>query len=136
MVWPAIYVYDEVWRFWFLVFATIIIETLTIMVILKYPIRKSFFVSLIGNFVSGLIGTFVMMYAMLFWHFVAVRFVPHATFDKINWVATYILMCFGSVFIETLAIKLIFKDTINRLYFPLLLGNLLTYAFIAFTRAT
>lgn len=136
MVWPAIYVYNEVWRFWFLVFATVIIETFTIMAILRYSIRKSFFASVIGNLVSGLIGTFVMMYAMLFWHLVVDSFVPHATFDIINWVATYILMCLGSVFIETLTIKLIFKDTIKRLFFPLLIGNLLTYGFIAFTMAT
>lgn len=132
MVWPAIYVYDEVWRFWFLVFATIVIETFTIMVMLKYSLKKSFLASVIGNLVSGLVGTFVMMWAMLFWHLLADNFVPNATFDIINWVATYILMCFGSVFIETLTIKLIFKDTIKRLFIPLLIGNLLTYGFIAY----
>lgn len=66
MVWPAIYVYDEVWRFGFLVFATIVIETFTIMAMLKYSLQKSFLASLIGNLISGLVGTFVMMWAMLF----------------------------------------------------------------------
>lgn len=136
MVWPAIYVYDEVWRFWFLVFATIVIETFTIMAMLKYSLKKSFLASVIGNLVSGLVGTFVMMWAMLFWHILADNFVPHATFDIINWVATYVLMCLGSVLIETLTIKLIFKDTIRRLFIPLLIGNLLTYSFIAYTMAT
>ena len=136
MVWPAIYVYDEVWRFWFLVFATIVIETFTIMGMLKYSLKKSFLASVIGNLVSGLIGTFVMMWAMLFWHLLADNFVPHATFDIINWVATYILMCLGSVFIETLTIKIILKDTLKRLFIPLLIGNLLTYSFIAYTMAT
>ena len=136
MVWPAIYVYDEVWRFWFLVFATIVIETFTIMGMLKYSLKKSFLASVIGNLVSGLIGTFVMMWAMLFWQLLADNFVPHATFDIINWVATYILMCLGSVFIETLTIKIILKDTLKRLFIPLLIGNLLTYSFIAYTMAT
>lgn len=136
VVWPAIYVYDEVWRFWFLVFATIVIETCTIAAILKYSLKRSFLVSVVGNLISGLVGTFVMMWAMLFWHLLADNFVPQATFDIINWVATYILMCLGSVFIETLAIKLIFKDTIKRLFKPLLIGNLLTYGFIAYTMAT
>lgn len=136
MVWPAIYIYDEVWRFWFLVFATIAIETLIIMAILKYSLQKSFLASLIGNLVSGLVGTFVMMWAILFWHLLADNFVPHATFDIINWVATYLLMCLGSVFIETLTVKLIFKDTIKKLFFPLLIGNLLTYGFIAYSMAT
>ena len=136
MVWPAIYVYDEVWRFWFLVVATIVTETFTIMAMLKYSLKKSFLASAIGNLVSGLIGTFVMMWAMLLWHLLFDNFVPHATFDIINWVATYMLMCLGSVFIETLTIKLIFKDTIKRLFIPLLIGNLLTYGFIAYTMAT
>ena len=57
-------------------------------------------------------------------------------FDIINWVATYILMCLGSVLIVTITIKLIFKDTIKRLFLPLLIGNLLTYGFIAYTMAT
>lgn len=126
------YVHDEVWRFWFLVFATVIIEMFAIRIMLKYSWQKSFLASLIGNLVSGIIGTFVMMWAMLAWHLVADNFVPHATFDPINWVATYILMCLGSVLIETWTIKMIFQDTIKRLFIPLLIGNLLTYGFIAF----
>jgi len=136
VVWPAIYVYDEVWRFWFLVLATIIIETFTIMAMLKYSLKKSFLASVIGNLVSGFVGTFVMMWAMLFWHLLADNFVFQSTFNIINWVATYILMCLGSVLIETLTIKLIFKDTIKRLFIPLLIGNLLTYSFIAYTMTT
>ncbi|WP_286850584.1 hypothetical protein [Proteiniphilum sp. UBA5480] len=136
IVWPAVYVYDEIWRFWFLVFATIVIETFTIMAMLKYSFKKSFLASIIGNLVSGLVGTFVMMWAMLFWHALVDNFVPHATFDITNWVATYILMCLGSVFIEALTIKLIFKGTLKRLFIPFLIGNLLTYGFIAYIMAT
>ncbi|GAA4275970.1 hypothetical protein [Aquimarina mytili] len=136
MIWPAIYVYDEIWRFWFLVFATITIETIAIKMILKYTWTKSFLSSIIGNLVSGLVGTFVMMWAMLFWHLIADNFVPNATFDIINWIATYILMCLGSVFIETVTVSLIFKDSLKRLFIPLLVGNLMTYGFIAYTRTT
>jgi len=136
MVWPAIYVYDEIWRFWFLAFATIVIETFTIMAILKYSLQKSFLASVVGNLISGIVGTFVMMWAMLFWHLIADNFLPHATFDIINWIATYILMCLGSVFIEILTIKLIFRETIKKLFIPLLIGNLLTYSFIAYTLIT
>lgn len=136
MVWPAIYVYDEIWRFWFLVFITIVIETFTIMAMLKHSLQKSIIASIVGNLVSGFIGTFVMMWAMIFWHLIADNFVPHATFDIINWVATYILMCLGSVLIETITIKLIFKETLKRLFIPLLIGNLLTYGFIAYSMIT
>jgi hypothetical protein len=136
IVWPAIYVFDELWRVWYLVFMTIAIETLIINLILKYPIKKSFWAALIGNLVSGVIGTFIMMWIMLVWHLIADNFVPHSTFDIINWIVTYILMCLGSVFIEILTIKKLFKDSIKRLFIPLLIGNLLTYSFISFTIAT
>jgi hypothetical protein len=136
MVWPAIYVYAELWRFWFLVIGTIVIEAFTIYYFLKFSIRKSLLVSLVGNFTSGLIGTFLMMWAMLAWHFVADRFMPQATFDITNWIATYILMCVGSVFIETIIIKLLFKSSIKELFLPLLVGNLLTYGFIGYVMAT
>ena len=35
VIWPAIYVSEEVQKFWYLIFLTIIIETITIYVFLK-----------------------------------------------------------------------------------------------------
>lgn len=136
MVWPALYVSATFWKFWYLVIGTIVIETFVIKYFLKFSWTKSFMVSLIGNSVSGFIGTIVMMFAMILWHAVADNFVPHATFDTINWVATYILMCLGSVFLETLTIKLIYKEKIKRLFLPMLTGNFLSYLFIAFVMVT
>lgn len=133
IVWPAMYVADELLRFWFLVFVTIAVETFTIKVILKYPLIKSIKASVIGNLVSGFIGVFIMMITMLFWHMVSDGFFNHGTFDNINWIATYIIMCVGSIFIEVLTIKIVFKETIKRLLLPLMIGNLLTYAFIAYS---
>lgn len=133
MIWPALYISEELWRFWFLVLLTILIETFTIKAILPYTWRKSALASLVGNLVSGFIGTFIMMWAMLFWHFTVDSFLPHATFDKINWIATYVIMCTGSVLIEAFAVSIIFKESIKRLYVALLIGNLMTYAFIAYS---
>jgi hypothetical protein len=75
------------------------------------------------------------MWAMLFWHLIIDR-LTQATFANINWIATYILMCLGSVFFETLIIKIIYKEKIKRLFLPMLTGNLLSYAFIAFVMIT
>jgi hypothetical protein len=97
--------------------------------------EKIFFSSLIGNCVSGFIGTFIMTFAMLFWHLIVDTFV-NGTFNTINWVATYVLMCFGSVFLETLTIKIIYKEPIKKLFLPMLTGNLLSYAFIAYFMVT
>jgi hypothetical protein len=136
MVWPAIYVSEKLTHFWFLVIGTVVIEMIVVKYYFNYSFLKSFVMSLIGNMVSGFIGTFVMMWAMLFWHLLADRFVPHATFDIINWVATYVLMCFGSVLIETITLSLIYKIKIKRLFMPMLIGNLLTYIFIAIVMIT
>lgn len=136
MVWPAMYVSEEFWNFWFLVFGTILIEIFIIKIFLKYSWTKSIISSTVGNLVSGFVGTFVMIWAMIAWHAVVDNFVPHATFDIINWVATYLLMCAGSVLLETLTIKIIYKEKIKRLFVPLLTGNLLTYIFIAYSMAT
>jgi hypothetical protein len=127
MAWPALYVSTEIGKFWYLVFATILIEAIVIKVFLKFSWTKSFIASTIGNIISGLIGTFIMMFAMVLWHALVDKLVPNATFDIINWVATFILMCAGSVAIETLAIKLIYKEHFKRLFLPMLTGNLLTY---------
>lgn len=135
MVWPALYVSETFWRFWFLVIGTIIIEFFVVKYFLKFSWTKSFIVSLIGNLVSGLVGTFVMVWVMVFWHLLA-DIIFQGTFNIANWIATYILMCLGSVFLEIFTIKIIYKEKIRRLFLPMLTGNFLSYAFIAFVMLT
>lgn len=135
LIWPAIYIVEDIEKFWFLIFFTIAIETITIYAFLKINWKKSIIISMIGNSVSGIIGTFIMMFAMLIWHFAVDRLLPNATFDKINWIATYIIMCLGSVSIETYAISKIFKFDFKKIFIPLLIGNALSYGFIAYATA-
>lgn len=133
IVWPAMYVAEELFRFWFLVIATIVIETFTIKLLLQYSLLKSLKLSVVANLVSGFIGVVFMMMAMLFWHMISDAILGNNTFNNVNWMTTYILMCFGSIVIEVLTIKIIFRETAKRLFKPLLIGNLLTYSFIAYT---
>lgn len=135
MVWPALYVSAELGKFWYLVFATILIELVVIKVFLKFSWTKSFIASMVGNTVSGLVGIFLMMFPMILWHALVDGLVPNATFDIINWVATFILMCFGSVAVEALTIKFLYKESFKRLFLPISTGNLLTYVFIAYSMA-
>lgn len=136
MVWPAIFVSTTFYKFWYLVIGTIIIETFVIKLFLKFDWKKSIIASIVGNCVSGFIGTFIMIWAMLFWHLVADNFVPHGTFSTTNWVATFVLMCLGSVLLETLAIKILYKKKIKKLFLPMLTGNFLSYLFIAYSMIT
>lgn len=131
LIWPAIYVYEELSRFWYLVFATIFLEVFTIRFIRSYSWWHSILASVAGNIVSSFLGSIVMMWAMLFWHMLVDYFLS-GTFNPVNQVATYLLMCAGSVYIETLVVSLLFKDSPKRLFLPVLVGNLLTYSFIGF----
>jgi hypothetical protein len=114
---------------------TIIIEFFVIRFFLKFPWKKSFFASLIGNCVSGLIGTYFMPWVMIGWHAIADNLL-NGTFNTTNWVATYILMCLGSVLLETWTIKIIYNERIKKLFLPMLTGNLLSYIFIAYFMVT
>ncbi len=131
VIWPALYVLESLWEFWYLVIGTVLIETVVIKYAFKLSWKKSAVMSLIGNVVSGLIGTCLMVFGMLFWHLVFDGLFSGATFSSINWVATFILMCLGSVFLEAFAVKIIYKEKMRRLFLPLLTGNFLSYLFIA-----
>jgi hypothetical protein len=131
VIWPAIYVSQTFWKFWYLIIATIVIELVVLRLLLRFSWKKAFFASVIGNLVSGIAGTFVMMFGMLGWHAVADHFLQ-GTFSDVNWVMTYLLMCVGSVLIETKTVSLIYKVSLKKLFLPMLTGNLLTYIFIAF----
>ncbi len=135
MIWPAIYVSDTYWRFWFLIIATIVLELFVLKYFLKFSWIKSLGATIIGNLVSGFIGTFVMMWGMLVWHFGADQ-ILNGTFNPVNWIATYIIMCMGSVVLELFTVKAIFKESSRKLFFPLLLGNAFSYAFIAIVMIT
>jgi hypothetical protein len=133
MVWPAIYIAGTLAQFSFFVIFTIVLEMYFIQYMLNYDTKKAFYAALIGNLVSGILGTIVMAIAMLGWHAIADWAMPHATFDIINWVVTFIFMCAGSIYIEVFTIQLIFKTPFKDLLKPLMVGNILTYIFIALT---
>ena len=131
VIWPAVYVSQAFSEFWFIIFGTIAIELITIRYFLKASWASSLVMSVVGNLVSGIIGTFIMTYGMFVWHLIADTLFFKATFNPINWIMTFILMCLGSVILEALAVKFILKKNIKKIFIPLLIGNLMSYIFIA-----
>ena len=130
VIWPAIYIYQSFSEFWLIIFGTIAIELFFLRYYLKTSWKESLFIASIGNLVSGILGTIIMMFAMLLWHLVADTLFFKGTFNPVNWAATFIFMCLGSVFLETLAVKFIFKKDTKTIFLPLLIGNVLSYIFI------
>lgn len=136
MIWPAIYACETFWKFWYLIFATIILEVFVLKFLLRFSWLKSVIASTVGNCVSGFFGTVAMMFGMIVWHGIADCLVSQGTFSTVNWYATFILMCIGSVFFEALSIKLIYKEKTKRIFPAMLTGNALSYTFIAFVMMT
>lgn len=127
MILPTIYDSNEPEHFWFIVIGTIIIETLVIKLMLKYSWKKSFSALFIGNIISTLAGIFIMLFSTTFLSSLANKSDWNDIFIIISLVLTFILMFAGSVFLEIVTIKLIFNDTVKKLFIPLLIGNILTY---------
>ena len=132
LIWPALFVIAELWRAWLLILATVAIEFLTIKGVLGYSFQKSFWASLVGNLFSALIGTFLMIWGMVLWHFIFDWFLD-GTFNLWNWIATFVLMFLGSIFLEIWAIHYWYGESISKLILPLSIGNFLTYCVIAYT---
>lgn len=130
VVWPALYVSENLLHFWYLILVTVLIEALILKRFFEITTKQAFLYSIIGNIISGVAGTYILAFPMIAWHYAFDEVIPGATFGAINWIATYILMFLGSVLIETLAIKLISKKKFKELILPLSIGNLLTYIFI------
>lgn len=131
IIWPALFVSGAIFSSWFLVIISIIIEGLLFPFFIKnISYAKGLFMSLVGNAFSAGLGTIVMMHAMIGWHFMFDSFLG-GTFNTVNFIATWVLMCFGSALIELLALKLIFKYTARQLLAPALIGNIITYALTA-----
>lgn len=130
MVWPAIYVSAKLSQFWWLVFLTIIIEALMLRFALHFKWWRAGLASLTGNLFSGFVGTVIMLYGMIFWHAIADPLFNIGTFAFFNWVMTYVLMCVGSVLLETWLIKWLFREKFWRLFWPMLTGNVFSYLII------
>ncbi|HYF30447.1 MAG TPA: hypothetical protein VD993_04960 [Chitinophagaceae bacterium] len=131
LIWPAIYVAMGLRNLWYCILITIVLEWIIVQLLLRKGWRTSGFMSLVGNAVSGFFGIFIMPYVMFLYHSVADP-LTGGTFNIINLVATLVIMCFGSVAIEVLVVKWIWKTPFKKLFIPLLIGNLLTYVALVF----
>jgi hypothetical protein len=130
VIWPAVFVSNAIYSSLFVVIVSIIIEAILFCAYIKtISYERAFLMSFIGNAISALLGTAIMTFAMLIWHF-PLDILLGGTFHIVNIIATYILMCLGSAFIELLSIKLLFRYSFKQLWVPVLIGNILTYVLV------
>lgn len=129
MVWPAVYITSSIYKFWFIVFITIIVEAFCIKYFLVVSFKKSLLISAVGNVISGFAGTSIFMVLMLLID-AFIEYLTGSSFTIFDWVISYFVLCFGSILLEILVIKLIWKFDFKRLIIPLSVGNILTYLII------
>ncbi len=124
------YIASSVFQFWFLILATIAVEAVCFKYIVKVTFKRSIAVSIVGNLVSGFLGTVFMTTSSLVYHAIADTLFFSNTFNTVNWIASYMIMCFGSILLELIAVKLIWKYSFKVLVLPLGVGNILSYIMI------
>jgi hypothetical protein len=129
VVWPALYVVDSHFRFWYGALIGLFLEAGVLRFGLIPDIKKALFVSFIGNILSGTAGIYILVFGMVGWHLVVDIFVP-GSFALFNKMATIGLMLIGSVLLEKLAVRGIWKYPIWKTRPLLILGNMLSYGVI------
>lgn len=129
VVWPALYVIDSHFRFWYVAIIGLFLEAGVLRFGLIPDIKKALFVSIIGNILSGTAGIYILVFGMVGWHLVADNFVA-GSFALFNKIVTIGLMLIGSVLLETLAVRGIWKYPIWKTLPLLILGNVLSYGVI------
>ena len=130
IVWPAIYVLDSYYRFYYIAILTVVIEAIAIAKILKINGKKASLMSLVANIFSATIGLYISTFSMLGWHFIVDNF-TRGTFNTFNEVATIFIMLILSIFLEGLVVKFIWKYKIKEITASLSIGNIISYSVIA-----
>lgn len=129
VVWPALYVIDSHSRFWYIVIGGLLLEASVLRWRLIPDVKKALFVSLIVNAFSSTVGIFILAFGMVGWHFIVDNFV-NGTFSSFNQIVTIGIMLFGSVFLETLIARGIWKYPLWRTFPIFILGNIFSYGVI------
>lgn len=123
-VWSGALIGQSFARFWYIIPVTIVIEMVLIKLMTSHSWGKSLLISLVGNLVSGVIGTIVTGSASILVDFLfGSHFFP-------TMLLTWILMFAGSFGLEYLTVRWIFKDKSRALMWAVFSGNVLSYCFI------
>jgi hypothetical protein len=129
MVWPALYVVDSHFRFWYVVVIGLLLEAGVLRWRLISNPKKALLVSLVANAFSATVGIFLLAFGMIGWHCIADNFVK-GTFASFNKIATVGLMLIGSTFLEMLIARRICKYPLRQTFLIFILGNILSYGVI------
>jgi hypothetical protein len=130
-IWPAVYIVESYWTFWYIAAFTVIVEAYVFHLAIKCPMKKSFQVSLYTNLFSATIGVFCLLWAMLFFQAIIDDFVK-GTFSTPSKVANIAFMFLLTTLVESAFVKVIWKHKIKDTILCFLVGNAISYAVITY----
>lgn len=130
IIWPAIYVASSHFRFWYVTVVGLTLEAFILKLWLIPDIKKAFFVSFVANFFSATIGIYLLVFGMVGWHLIVDIFVL-GSFNILNKIATIVLMTIGSIILESIIVKILWKYRLNQTIYVFMIGNFLSYSVIA-----
>ncbi len=129
VIWPALYVTDSHFRYWYVVVIGLLLEAGVLRWRLISDTKKALLVSFIVNAFSATVGIYLLAFGMLGWHLIADIFVK-GTFASFNKIATICLMLIGSTCLEMLVARGVWKYPLRKTFPVFILGNMLSYGVI------
>lgn len=129
IIWPALYVAESHFRFWYVVVIGMLLEFGFLRWRLITDTKKALLVAIIVNALSATVGVYLLIFGMLGWHRIFDNFV-NGTFSLINKISTIGLMFIGSTFLEMLIARVIWKYPLRKTLPAFILGNAMSYSVI------
>lgn len=107
IIWPSLFIVEQ-YYVWYVILAGLVIETIAARLFLKTSLLKSFFMMIVTNLISGLLGYILIPVSGLLTELLMFP-CGTGTFSIFNWILDYLFAIAANTLVEGLALKLIFK---------------------------
>jgi hypothetical protein len=129
VIWPALYVVDSHFRFWYVIIAGLLLEAAVLRWRIVLNIKQALLVSLVVNAFSATVGIYLLSFGMFGLHIITDN-LTGGTFSLFNKIATLVLMLIGSSCLEMLVARVVWKYPLRKTFAVFIFGNTLSYGFI------
>lgn len=128
VIWPTLYVTDSHFRFWYIIIICILLEAIVLKRWTISSTKQALLVSLVVNVFSATVGFFLLSFVLVALDIIMNNLFSITTINNNNTIPS---MLIGSILIETLVAKIIWKYPLKKTFLIFMLGNIISYGFIA-----
>ena len=134
VVWPGLYIAKGIVS-WQPILAGLVVELYFVMKITKYSLKKSILVDFAMNGCSAIVGIVAIPVLGLIWEVwpgqIINEYFHVGTFNILSWAGVYLLSVLLNTYIESLAVRLIFKFKFTMMnIFWLFIANLISIGLV------